>query len=160
MRIFFYFVTFALIACAETQPTVPKSALPLGDYDCRVLSETILASIHLENSGPPQASSTNEPGNYFGIQIDQNDFGVTRISETETSQRPINQQDLEFGIMPSVLMEPYLYDGTDFRAPERVDFMQFYGSGTQFYFWQSGYQYPGGEDTQLVTRYGECAPRG
>jgi len=56
-------------------------------------------------------------------------------------------------------MVPYIKDGPDFKAPRRADFMQFYGSGEQYYFWQSGYQYPGGEDLQLVTRYGECTPR-
>ena len=139
---------------SSNEIVLPK--IPTGDYDCRVMAKTVLAAVHFENSGPPIARASNEPGIFFGVSVDLNENGELRITEIETEKRPINQYELEFGLFPSVLMVPYIRDGLDFRAPGRADFMQFYGAGNSYHFWQSAYQYPGGEDTQLVTRYGDC----
>lgn len=118
-----------------------------------------MADVHLENSGPPIAVAKNERGFWFGLEVwstgDQSYF----VKEITTDKRPVNEQDLEFGPFPSVLMETYQYTGLEFEASTRPDFITLYGLSAPYKFRQAGYIYPGGEDTQYVTRYGECEPR-
>jgi hypothetical protein len=85
---------------------------------------------------------------------------------------PLRKREKTYDLCESegryVLMHPYSAQGmpdeftVDFRSDSDLGFLRLIGpfdGGKTYLFWQSGFEYPGCEDTRLVVRKGECRRR-
>lgn len=132
----------------------------VGEYACAVHEKAGIASIHLEDSGPPAAYLEHEIQSTFGMKIEATLDERLPYKATETTDRGNNPDGMEYHTQFSVLHSAYLGNGSNFGAAEDQAFLRIYNrKDGGLYFYHAGFEYPGGEDVRLSVRYGECSPK-
>lgn len=131
-----------------------------GSYICSVEQLASISSTHLEDADPPVAS----------VDTDRYRFRITISTERDTDrliveEAPYTGPDrslVQWEDDNSTLHAPYAGDGYRFDAiGDMPGFLRFtrdprWGDDLQFY--QSSFQYAGGEDIHLNVRWGRCQP--
>ncbi len=128
----------------------------LGTYLCQVTAKAGIGRTHLEGSAPP-AAFVGEAGNRLRIEILAHGSGYL-IRELPYTGADRDQS--EWHTRNSLLHEDYL-SGPDedgyVSAHSAEGLLRFATSGPrQLWFYHAGFEYPGGEDTNLSVRYGAC----
>ncbi|MBD3770741.1 MAG: hypothetical protein IE925_11385 [Rhodobacterales bacterium] len=138
-----------ITANAEASPTS-------SDYACEVRQKAGIAGIHIEGSGNPKSFVDTELPTRFRLRMTAtaNDKGYI------LSEQPYEGPDRdrrEYQTENTLLHSTYSGDGTDFRSDEDLGFMRLGKrlDGT-LWFYHSGFEYPGGADTDLSARWGLC----
>lgn len=126
-----------------------------GVYLCDVLEHATIASSHLEDSGPPEASVVDAPYR-FRILV-SGEAGALRIIEIPYDG-PVASR-LLWEDENSTLHTAYQGDGRAFLAERGTGFLNFRRDrwGAELQFHHAGYQYAGGEDEHLSVRWGRCS---
>lgn len=142
-------------------PANAQEAL-VGEFLCTVAEEAGIASIHLEDAGPPEAyvDEENLPMRFL-IRIEQRDGPVDDFALIELDYDGPDRDMRDYGTPFSVIHETYRGSDGEFRGPQSPSYFSLYETAHanedgSFAFYQSGFQYPGGEDTELVVRWGRC----
>ncbi len=125
-----------------------------GDYLCAVEQRAGISKLHLEDSGPPEAFIDPKPVVKFRMRIERGSGFV--VSELPYAGPDANRY--EFHTDKAVLHSLYLGDSSYFTAQEDWAFLTLYRNPQTkvVHFWHSGFEYPGGEDTNLTVRTGTC----
>ncbi|MFP3943510.1 MAG: hypothetical protein ACLFWF_06440 [Alphaproteobacteria bacterium] len=145
-------------------------------YDCTVAHSAKIKGGHPEASGT-QTGPNGGPDSFFAIELSTPepvaacDEGC-RKRQTVREIPPLRKREKTYDLCKSngryVLMHPYSAKAVpdeftvDFEAEEDPGFLRLIGPfdhGESYLFWQSGFEYPGCEDTHLVVRRGECRRR-
>ena len=147
-----------LIAAATVMlPTGVASAQSVrpGAYLCSVEQLAGVGSVHLEGASTPDAFTSDERYR-FRLIVTQED-GRLRIEEAPydgPDGSPSQWEDDN-----STLHSIYVGDGRAFRAEEGSGFLNFGAARSGvLQFYQSGFQYAGGEDESVAVRWGRCVP--
>ncbi len=132
-----------------------------GTYLCTVSAKAGIAGLHLERAGPPSAWKYEGPATRFKMQITPIDLKAFKFSLKELEYTGEDRDPGEWQDENSVLHGEYQGDGNSFVALEDQAFFSFgttrhKNSDGDFEFYHSGFEYPGGEDTNLSVRWGRC----
>lgn len=149
------FGLLAMVAgLASLAPTAWAQPPEPGDYLCTVEQRAGISKLHLEDSGPPKAFIDPEPVVKFRMRIERGPGFV--VSELPYDGADANRY--AFHTDNAVLHSIYLGDGGYFTAKEDWAFLTLYRNPMTnlVHFWHSGFEYPGGEDTNLAVRTGTC----
>ena len=133
-----------------------------GGYVCTVEKRAGIASVHLEDAGPPRTFADDRAATRFAIQVTRQS-STGRTAQFHVVEAPYSGPDrdrIEWHTQNSVLHSAYLGDGAELAASEEQAFLRF-GSYNPFtgrvWFYHAGIEYPGGEDTNLTVRHGTSA---
>ncbi len=146
----------------QARPTpAPVRPIPAGIYLCTVLERAGIGSIHIEGSGPPEAFATKAPPTRFKIQIKPNRNRAKPYRAIEVAYDGPDRDQAEWEDANSVLHSVYLGNGEDFYAVDGPAFLSLYRTypgnpDGDIGFYHSGFESPGGEDTNLSVRWGRC----
>lgn len=132
------------------------------EYICTVAEKASIASIHLEGAGPPKAMVDDRLPTRFKIRItgEGEQFRLEEIPYGGTDRDP-----MEWHTGNSILHSSYMGDGNNFSATGG-DKEAFFVIGPTIHtskdgvisFYHSGFEWAGGEDTNLSIRWGRCKP--
>lgn len=155
-RLFVGFAAFGLAGCAaQAQDTTN------GDYLCTVAEKAGIASIHLEGASPPEAYVEEDLPTRFLIRIADSDnaAGAHSLVELPYGGPDLDQRD--YGTPFSVIHETYYGDGVEFAALQAPSYFSLFetvhgNADGDLAFYHLGFEYPGGEDTELAVRWGRC----
>ncbi|GEM_PF-2972942 len=129
--------------------------LDAGVYLCTVDQRAGIGATHLEDAAPPTAFLDPKPTVKFRIEIARGPgFTIKELpydgpGASQMAWHPPN----------AVLHSIYRGDGRDFSAAEDQAFLRV-GKDRRpgvIWFWHAGFEYPGGEDTNLSVRTGACS---
>jgi len=140
----------ALIAAnAEASPAS-------SDYACEVQQKAGIAGIHLEGSGNPKSFVDTDLPTRFRLRM----TATANRKGYILSEQPYDGPDRDlraYQTENTLLHSTYSGDGVDFRSDEDLGFMRLVKrlDGT-LWFYHAGFEYPGGEDTDLSARLGLC----
>jgi|CXWL01.1.fsa_nt_gi hypothetical protein len=130
----------------------------VGQYICTVMQKAGIGGTHLEGAPTPSAFLA-DAGNRFriGVIAERDGFTIREL--------PYNGADrdrAEWHTPNSVLHSDYYGDaGEDDTISALVDqgFLRFDSADRAtgaLWFYHAGFEYPGGEDTNLSVRFGRC----
>lgn len=149
-------VAASALLCANAYAQRPPPFA--GTYLCTVAQKAGIGRIHTESSGEPEAFIA-EAGNRFRIQVAAERGGHT---VREIPYDGPDRDQAEWHTANSVLHSDYYgEDGEDstISALQDQGFLRFgfidRRTGS-LWFYHAGFEYPGGEDTNLSVRYGTC----
>jgi len=146
----------------QARPTpAPVKPISAGVYLCTVLERAGIGSIHLEGAGPPEAFASKAPPTRFKIQIKPNRHRAKPFRVTEIAYDGPDRDQAEWEDANSVLHSVYLGNGQVYYAvhgPALLSLYRTYPGNTDgdIEFYHSGFESPGGEDTNLSVRWGRC----
>ena len=149
-------------AAAITQASVATAKYDnSGTYLCTVSEKAGIASQHREGAGPPFAMKYDPPLTRFKMQITPVNVKEFRFRLAELHYEGEDRDGAEWHTENSVLHGEYQGDGNSFTASKDQAFFAFgktdhKNSDGDFEFYHAGFEYPGGEDTKLSTRWGRC----
>lgn len=150
----------AAIAIAQTS-TASAISDKGGTYLCTVAQKAGIASQHREGAGPPSAFRYDGPPTRFKMAISPIDDVKAQFRLIELPYDGADRDQAVWQTENSVLHGEYRGDGNSFTASEDQAFFAF-GKTHQtdndgdYEFYQAGFEYPGGEDTNLSARWGRC----
>jgi hypothetical protein len=151
-------------APAETDILHPDQLHMVGEYLCTVSEKASIARQHLEDAAPPAAVSQNGISTKFRIGIsEQENEGETGLQLVELPYGGPDRDPYEWHTQDSVIHNPYVGDGRRFLSSDKEaegffvlgPTMQSNADG-DLEFYQSGFEWAGGEDTLLSVRWGRC----
>lgn len=150
------FAVSLVLSCSAVTPAFGET---LRDYICAVEQKAGIGAAHLEGSGTPQAFVSRETPTRFGMRITREEGRGSHAAET--SYAGPDRDPYEWQTANSVLHGAYSSDdGENFVATEDQAFLRILTArnGT-LRFYHAGFEYPGGEDTNLSVRWGTCVLR-
>lgn len=135
-----------------------------GEYLCTVAEKTSISQTHLEDSPLPAATVDDSPPTRFPIAISvegNGDFRLVELPYTGSDRDPY-----EWHSEMSVIHGEYRGDGESFRSTA-VGEEGFFVIGRTVHanpdgnleFYHSGFEWAGGEDLSLSSRWGRCLKR-
>ena len=139
-----------------------------GTYLCTAEQEAKIASIHTMEGGSPTASVSDLSPYRFRMRISPSRNPSSAFVMNELEYEGEDRNPITWHTANSVLHGPYAGDGAHFVAlTDQAFFNLSFARGGKIRsgsngrkpsspFYQSGFAYPGGEDTQLLIRYGWC----
>ena len=134
----------------------------VGVYLCETEQRAAIASVHRENSEPPKARLDDNIPTTFKMQITETGKGITKYQLVELPYDGNGRDRADWGDEYSVLHSIYVGDGNVFHAKDGPAFLAFgreppsRSGAADLEFYHAGFEYPGGEDTQLAVRWGRC----
>jgi len=151
MRAFITLAVVVALACA----TSPAWSAETRDYVCTVEQKAGIGAVHLEGAGAPEAFIATETPTRFAMQITGEGQHFVAI---ETPYSGADRDRYEWHTSNTVLHSAYESDdGQDFVAVEDRAFLRITTmTDGSLRFYHSGFEYPGGEDTNLSVRWGVC----
>ncbi len=154
MRPFLAFAVVATLACTTT----PALSAETRDYVCTVEQKAGIGAVHLEDAGAPEAFIETETPTRFSIRITGEGQHFVAI---ETPYSGADRDRYEWHTPNTVLHSAYESDdGRDFVAVEDQAFLRVTTMRDgSLRFYHSGFEYPGGVDTNLSVRWGTCHVR-
>jgi hypothetical protein len=149
------FLAFAAVL-ALTGITSPALSADVRDYVCTVEQKAGIGAVHLEGAGAPEAFIATETPTRFAMRITGEGQHFTAI---ETPYSGADRDRYEWHTSNTVLHSAYESDdGQDFVAVEDRAFLRVTAmTDGSLRFYHAGFEYPGGEDTNLSVRWGLCA---
>ena len=148
-------ITGLLLALAE-----PTDAY-VGDYFCTVYEHAGISALHIPSAGPPSSFKDDSPYFKFMLRIAPRagEEGVYELMELPFDGP--GKSRAEWHSANSLIHETYVGDGRRFSAREDLAFAWFgktyhANDDGDYAFYQAGFAYPGGEDTQLGVYWGRC----
>jgi hypothetical protein len=144
---------------ASSAAAVPATPSPNGIYLCTVAQKAGLASVHLEGAGPPSAFARKGSATKFKMQISADAKRPKQFQLKEIAYDGPDRDQAEWEDTNSVLHSNYAGDGNLFRAVDGPDFFVMARRADQdgnLEFYHSGFEHPGGEETNLSVRWGQC----
>lgn len=149
-------VELAALASTAGGHPLPK---PAGDYLCTVEQKAGIASIHLEGAGAPSAFAKDGTVTRFKMRITKAPKKAKLYRLVEIAYDGPDRDQAEWEDEHSVLHSRYVGDGGLFHATDGPDFFAMATGadpdGNQE-FYHAGFEHPGGEDTNLSVRWGQC----
>jgi hypothetical protein len=145
----------ALVATAVGHPELS----PAGDYLCTVGQKAGIAGIHLEGAGPPSAFAKVGPATKFKMRITLEPKRPKHYHLIEIAYDGPDRDGAEWEDEHSVLHSRYVGDGSHFHAVDGPGFFDMAAGADQDgnqEFYHAGFEHPGGEDTNLSVRWGQC----
>ena len=132
-----------------------------GDYLCTVAEKASITSIHLEDADPPFAGVDDQLPTRFRMRITQEDEGDYSYRMIEIPYDGDDRDPRTWHTENSILHSAYLGNGIEFSAIEGQSFLSIHptvhdNSDGDISFYHAGFEYPGGEDTELSVRWGRC----
>jgi len=144
----------------QVRPTpAPVRPNPAGVYLCTVASKAGLARLHLEGAGPPSAFATDGPATKFKVRITPESKRRKRYRLVEIAYDGPDRDEAEWEDENTVLHSRYVGDGVLFHAIDGPDFFEMARAAHQdgnIEFYHAGFEHPGGEETNLSVRWGQC----
>lgn len=134
----------------------------VGTFLCQTEQRAAISSDHREGSSAPTARLDDDAPTTFKMQIIRKGKGSKNYQLVELPYDGPGRDRADWGDDYSVLHSTYVGDGRLFRANDSPAFFVFgreplYRSGEpDLEFYHSGFESPGGEDTQLAVRWGRC----
>jgi hypothetical protein len=146
---------------AATTPGHAQKPIGVGVYLCTVLEKAGIRGIHLEGAGPPAAFGGKSAPKRFKVQISPNRNRAKPYRIVEIGYDGSDRDQAEWEDENSVLHSRYLGNGNDFYAVDGPAFLTLYrtlpgNADGDIGFYHSGFEHPGGEDTNLSVRWGRC----
>jgi hypothetical protein len=129
-----------------------------GDYICTVPQKAGIEAVHVEGAASPRAFVAGDPATRFAIRITAPTTKDRQYRIVESPYSGPDRDRREYQTPNSVLHGAYVSnDGEAFTAVEDQAFLRV-GSRTNraIWFYHAGFEYPGGEDTNLSVRWGTC----
>lgn len=154
------FLTFVGVGASSSAGQAQQSNV--GTFLCQTEQRAAIASDHREGSSAPSARLDNDTPTTFKMQIIRKGKGSKNYQMVERPYDGPGRDRADWGDDFSVLHSTYIGDGRLFRASDSPAFFVFgqeplYRSGEpELEFYHSGFESPGGEDTQLAVRWGRC----
>jgi hypothetical protein len=155
-----YALLIGAMALASISAGYAKPAM-VGVYLCTTAERAGVRSIHIEGSGPPKAFADDRAPTRFKVRITPNrnranPFRIVEIGYDGSDRDPYEWQDEN-----SVLHGSYVGNGGLFHAARGPAFLtlshaDYPNSDGDLEFYHAGFEFPGGEDTQLAVRWGRC----
>jgi hypothetical protein len=147
---------FLAAVIALTCITGPALSAETRDYVCTVEQKAGIGAVHLEGAGAPEAFIATETPTRFSMQITGEG---QRFVAIETPYSGADRDRYEWHTPNTVLHSAYESDdGRDFVAVEDRAFLRITTMRDgSLRFYHSGFEYPGGEDTNLSVRGGICS---
>lgn len=147
----------AALSCA-TSATAQRPPPFAGTYMCMAAHKAGIGRTHLEGDPGPQAF-VGAAGNRFRIEVvAERDGHIVRELPYDGPDRDPSEWHTRNSVLHS---DYYGEDGEDdtISAVQDQGFLRFgyvdRASGA-LWFYHAGFEYPGGEDTNLSIRYGTC----
>ena len=149
------FLAFAVVV-ALTCTTGSAWSADARDYVCTVEQKAGIGAVHLEGAGAPEAFIAAETPTRFSMRITGEGQHFVAV---ETPYSGEGRDRYEWHTSNTVLHSAYdSDDGRDFVAVEDRAFLRLTTMPDgSLRFYHSGFEYPGGEDTNLSVRWGTCA---
>lgn len=151
-----------MIQIVETAYSV--TPLEPGEYLCTVAQKTAIAQTHLEGGPPPTAMIDNTSPTRFPIAVSVTEEGDYRLVELPYDGPDRDQS--EWHTEMSVLHGEYRGDGERFRSTGEWEQGFFVIHRTlhsnadgDLGFHHAGFEWAGGEDHSLSSRWGRCRKR-
>jgi hypothetical protein len=151
--------TMGLVAAVLGAAGVAQAQeIQAGRYLCTTEQRAGIGGIHLEGADPPSSFIDDAPFVKFRIEIVRGPGYVV----TELPYDGSGADRSAWHTPNAVLHSQYLGDGRSFTASEDQAFLRMgpKQKAGSMWFWHSGFEYPGGEDTNLSVRIGSCAKEG
>lgn len=134
--------------------------IPSGEYICRVQQRAGIGRTHLEDDPGPVAFVDEEPAYRFGIRVSA-EGAQQRIIEVPYDGPDRSRS--EWHTPNSTLHAAYVGSNGELRAAEDLGFLNvgvLDERSRRVWFYHSAFEYAGGEDVVLSSRYGVCDPVG
>jgi hypothetical protein len=132
---------------------------PDGDYLCTVAQKAGLAGIHLEGAGSPTAFAKVGSATRFKVRIRPEPKRPKLYRLIEIAYDGPDRDGAEWEDENSALHSRYVGDGSLFHAVDGPDFFAMARGADKdgnLEFYHAGFEHPGGEDTNLSARWGQC----
>lgn len=134
-----------------------------GDYICTVTEKASIASIHLEDAGPPKAIVDDQLPTRFKLRIARSGQFGDKFRLIEVPYNGDDRDLTDWHTTNSVLHGPYVGNGKSFLGTGD-NANAFFVLGPTIHsnddgvlaFYHSGFEWAGGEDTKLSIRWGRC----
>ena len=147
----------------ELSDVASTSENTVGDYLCTVAEKASIESIHLEGADPPKATKNFRVPARFKMRITQEKDKKWEFRLVELPYEGADRDPTEWHTRNSVLHSPYVGNGERFSATEK-DTEGFFIFGRTVHtnddgaysFYHTGFEWPGGVDTNLSVRWGRC----
>jgi hypothetical protein len=151
---------------SETSEAIEHSDDELiGEYLCTVARRAALERIHVEDAGPPEATTEplfgSRPPTRFRIGISRGEGATLHL--TELRYAGTDRDQTEWHTPNSVIHSRYSGSGGSFTsAPEDPEAFFVLGSPVGSHadgnreFYHSGFAWAGGEDSVVSVRWGRC----
>lgn len=147
-----------------TELTVAVNPVKPGEYLCTVAEKTSISQTHLEDSPPPAAVIDSSLPTRFPIAISVEGDGDYRLVELPYSGS--DRDPYEWHSEMSVIHGEYRGNGESFRSTVTGEEAFFVIGRTvhanrdgDLVFYHSGFEWAGGEDLSLSSRWGRCSKR-
>jgi hypothetical protein len=142
------------LAAAVLTPVAWGQTIEVGTYLCTVEKRTGVSMTHLEGSPPPEVFVDALGKVKFRLKVERGPGYVV----TELPYDGPDASRMTWHTENAILHSPYLGDGWQFAAQDDQAFLRMHKSlePNAVWFWHSGFEYAGGEDTHLTVRWGRC----
>jgi hypothetical protein len=148
----------SLSALVPAQESVKPSLA--GVFLCTTAARAGIRSLHFESAGPPTGFVDKDVPTKFKMRIKPNADQAKPYLLDEVKYEGGDRDPYEWQDEHSVLHGSYIGDGEEFSAVNGPAFLSLYRtkptSDGDFAYYHAGYEIAGGEDTNLVARWGRC----
>lgn len=164
-------LVLGLAGCAGSEASKPEAEfdypitpVEAGEYLCTVARKISIAQTHLEDAPPPAAMIEESQPTRFPIAISVEDEGDYRLVELPYDGSDRDQTEWHTDM--SVIHGKYRGDGRSFESTTAGQ-EGFFVIGRTVHantdgdlgFYHSGFEWAGGEDISLSSRWGRCKKR-